>query len=527
MGVEAGPAGGHAWQFVRTGGVDQVVFRSGEDIARLGELDPKLWVALACPTQGLEFDTRTLELIDTNHDGRIRPPELIAACEWACRELRDADQLLAGGDTLSVGDLAEDSVLGAEARRVLQIVGKSEHDALTADDVTGRSELLAAMRFNGDGVVTVKTAEDSPTQAVIRQILDTNGGVADRGGELGIDRARAEAFYAEVKALRDWQAQAAADGPAMPLGAHTQAAAQAVDAVHDKVEDFFARCRVAAYDIQAVQALNPSPAEYEALAGQAIDTQALRGLPLAAITPGRTLPLCGHVNPGWSEALDRLRRDAVVPLWGGEAESLTEAQWQQLKSQLGACRGWLRSRPNTRLGSPDVAALDAWLAARDSVMALIAEDEGVEAHNLRIVDLERLLRYKRDLLALLHNFVSFKAFYHREGAIFQAGTLYLDGRSCDLTVRVDDAKKHAMLAGLAKTCLAYCDCTREGKKLGIVAAFTAGDIDFLFVGRNGVFYDRQGRDWDASITKLIENPTSVAQAFFSPYKKFVRLLEEQ
>ena len=128
---------------------------------------------------------------------------------------------------------------------------------------------------------------------------------------------------------------------------------------------------------------------------------------------------------------------------------------------------------------------------------------------------------------LLNNFVSFKAFYRREGAIFQAGTLYLDGRSCELTVQVQDTAKHAVLAGLAKTCLAYCDCTRQGQKMSIVAAFTAGDIDFLFVGRNGVFYDRQGRDWDATITKLIENPTSVAQAFFAPYKKFVRVIEEQ
>ena len=94
-------------------------------------------------------------------------------------------------------------------------------------------------------------------------------------------------------------------------------------------------------------------------------------------------------------------------------------------------------------------------------------------------------------------------------------------------MQVQDTAKHAVLAGLAKTCLAYCDCTRQGQKMSIVAAFTAGDVDFLFVGRNGVFYDRQGRDWDATITKLIENPTSVAQAFFAPYKKFVRMIEEQ
>ncbi|WP_225784440.1 hypothetical protein [Xenophilus sp. Marseille-Q4582] len=522
-----GPAGRHRWQFVRTGGVDQVVFRNGEDIARLGELDPKLWVALACPTQGLEFDARTLEMIDTNGDGRIRPPELIAACEWAARELRDPDLLMQGGDTLAVSELTEGSVLAAEARRLLEMLGKGEADALTLEDLTGRSQLLAAMRFNGDGIVTVKTAHDAPTQAAIRHIIDTHGSVADRNGEAGVDRARAEAFYAEVQALRDWQARAVADGPAMPLGARTLDAAQALDAVHDKVEDFFARCRVAAFDIQAVQALNPSPAEYEALSGPAIDASLLKGLPLAAVTPGRTLPLTGNVNPAWSAALARLHREAVVPLLGQAADRLGEDQWQQLKSQLAACREWLRSRPATKLGSPDADEVEAWLEARPAVMALIGEDEGVEAHNLRIVDLERLLRYKRDLLTLLHNFVSFKAFYHREGAIFQAGTLYLDGRSCDLTVHVEDAKKHAMLAGLAKTCLAYCDCTREGQKMGIVAAFTAGDVDFLFVGRNGVFYDRQGRDWDASITKLIENPTSVAQAFFSPYKKFVRMIEEQ
>jgi hypothetical protein len=47
------------------------------------------------------------------------------------------------------------------------------------------------------------------------------------------------------------------------------------------------------------------------------------------------------------------------------------------------------------------------------------------------------------------------------------------------------------------------------------------------VGRNGIFYDRKGRDWDATITRVIDNPISIRQAFWSPYKKFVRLIEEQ
>ncbi len=96
-------------------------------------------------------------------------------------------------------------------------------------------------------------------------------------------------------------------------------------------------------------------------------------------------------------------------------------------------------------------------------------------------------------------------------------------------MRVEDPAKHALMAGLAGAYLAYADCTRPAtsEKMHIVAAFTAGDSDNLMVGRNGLFYDRQGRDWDATITKIIDNPISIRQAFWAPYKKFVRMIEEQ
>jgi hypothetical protein len=124
--------------------------------------------------------------------------------------------------------------------------------------------------------------------------------------------------------------------------------------------------------------------------------------------------------------------------------------------------------------------------------------------------------------------VNFADFYGRTGAVFQAGTLYLDARSCRLCVEVTDAAKHAVLAGLAGAYLAYCDIARAGgQKKTICAVFTDGDRDNLMVGRNGVFYDRTGADWDATITKVVDNPISVREAFWSPYKKLVRLIEEQ
>ena len=144
--------------------------------------------------------------------------------------------------------------------------------------------------------------------------------------------------------------------------------------------------------------------------------------------------------------------------------------------------------------------------------------------------MDKLVRYHRDLYRLLVNFVNFSDFYSRKTkAIFQAGTLYLDQRSCELCLRVEDAARHAAMAGLAGTYLAYCDCVRKGgtEKMQIVAAFTGGDADNLMVGRNGIFYDRKGQDWDATITKLLDNPISIRQAFWAPYKKLVRMAEEQ
>jgi hypothetical protein len=57
----------HRWRFVRVGGFDQVQLDTGRDLLALGQLDQKLWVALSCPIDGLEFDRRTLELIDADH----------------------------------------------------------------------------------------------------------------------------------------------------------------------------------------------------------------------------------------------------------------------------------------------------------------------------------------------------------------------------------------------------------------------------------------------------------------------------
>ncbi len=526
----------HTWQFFRAGGVDQVSIRTGEDIAHIGELDQKLWVALACPTRGIEFDCATLDLIDQDKDGRIRAPELVAACEWAAAQVSDLEVLTSGSDALQLASLRTDTedgmALHAEAERILRWAGREGEDGLTLAEVQKRLKALNAMPFNGDGVINPETLPDAPLLSeLVRRIMKLYGESQGVDGKPGMGQAALDAYFADVRAIHAWHEQALAHDCVLTQRDAAMAAAQALNAVQDKIEDFFARTRLAAFDATALVPLRPSAEGYAALGQDLLSSRSdsIAALPLAPIVAGGALPLVQGLNPAWSEAMQKFHRHVVVPLLGADVQTLNAVQWQALQAQLAPCQAWLGKYPASPLGDMSAAQAQKLLdgGAEAELQQLIARDTEEKQHNQYAVQLEKLIRFQRDLLKLLNNFVNFADFYRREGAAFQAGTLYLDGRSCELTVDVADVAAHAKLAGLAKVYLAYCECRREGKKRSIVAAFTAGDVDFLLVGRNGLFYDRDGHDWDATITRIIENPTSIGQAFAAPYKKFLRMIEEQ
>src|SRR5215207_7100355 len=104
----------HQWTFFRAGGFDQVRFVSGADLLALDQLDQKLWAALACPTRGLEFDPRTLDLIDTDKDGRVRAPDVIAAVKWTTSLLKDAGEVLKGAAALPLSAINDATAEGKQ-----------------------------------------------------------------------------------------------------------------------------------------------------------------------------------------------------------------------------------------------------------------------------------------------------------------------------------------------------------------------------------------------------------------------------
>jgi hypothetical protein len=186
----------HQWKFFRAGGFDQVRIDTAADLLNLKDLDQKLWVALSCPTTGIEFDARTLALLDSDADGHIRAPELLAAIDWAAGTPRDCQAVF--------------------------------------------EQKLPACRWPRS-----RTRPCSPPRRACCPMAKM----------VSVDAASAAEAEYSARALAAWEAGGAA---AKPLGDATEAACAALAAVKEKLDDFFVRCRLAAFDARAEDAMNAS-----------------------------------------------------------------------------------------------------------------------------------------------------------------------------------------------------------------------------------------------------------------------------
>ena len=145
------------WTFTSVGGTVRVKITSGADIAHLGELDRKLWTVLSCPARNLEFDQKTLELLDADHDGNIRVDEVIATAQWLTGVLKDPDLLLTRGTEIPFSAFNEENPEGAKllasAKQILANL-KLEKDSIALEDTADLTKVFADTKFNGDGVIT-------------------------------------------------------------------------------------------------------------------------------------------------------------------------------------------------------------------------------------------------------------------------------------------------------------------------------------------------------------------------------------
>ena len=529
---------GYPWKYCSLGGVVRVNITSGEDIAHLGELDQKLWTVLSCPTQDLEFDSRTLQLIDTDGDGRVRVAEIVAAAQWLTSVLKDKDAILKGDSVLPLAGIDTDCEAGqklyASAKQILSNLGL-EKEEISVDEAADSVAIFAKTQFNGDGILTPASADDEALKALIATIAEKIGSETDRSGEAGVTAEGIEAFYAALADYAAWQdAAEAGKASIFPYGENTAAALDACNAVKDKVADYFMRCKLIRFDEAVAGAVDVSAERVGAISDKNLATQAgeIASYPLARPSKEAVLPL-DAINPAWQGAFAAVKA-LVLDVDFPKAEGITEEEWQGVLDKFAPYCAWLAEKKGDAVEALGLDEVKTLLKAdrKADLLALVEADKALKDEADGIDQVKRLMLYYRDFAQLLRNYVIFTDFYGRKQGtrgIFEAGQLYIDERCCDLCIKVADMGAHGDMPKYSGMFLLYCKCTSKakGETMDIVAVMTDGKTRDLRPGKNGLFYDRDGADWDAVITKVVENPLSVKAAFWSPYRKVANFISDK
>ena len=518
----------YKWEFVNLGGSSRVRINSGEDIVHLPELDPKMWTVLSCPVTGLEIDDKSLAYMDVDGDGKIRVNDVIATSKWVTSLLKTDDLLLEGKDSIDIENIDQTTDAGkklySSAKQILANLGK-EGTVISLTDTADVAAIFAKTRFNGDGVITETTSENPDDKAVVNAAIACFGGVADRSGATGVDAPMIEAFYMALADYVAWK-EAAVEAP---FGDKTDAVIDAYNVLDAKVKDFFMRSKLAAFSPDSTASLDVQTSSIQAISAENLTgkTDEIASYPIFRITGKAEIDLSAPVNPAWSAKFNLVKEVAFK-----DKKVLTEADWTELGSTFSAYVGWKAAKAGASVESLGLDAIKDFLAKdrKAALLDLVSQDAALaeEAANIDMVN--KFLYIYRDFYRLLRNFVTFDDFYTKDkdvSAIFQSGRLIIDQRECRFCMHVTDMAKHSASAATSGMFLVYCDCTTKSKpgKITIVAAVTVGDIGDLIVGKNAVYYDNDGVEWDAVITKIIDNPISVSQAFWSPYRRMAKAVE--
>ena len=519
----------YKWQFDNIGGCSRVRISSGQDIAHLEELDTKMWTVLSCPIKGLEIDEKSLTYMDFDADGKIRVNDVVGVSKWITKVLKNPDLLLQGNDSINIEEINVDNEEGLKlskaAKQILANLGKEE-TCISLADTTDVAAIFAKTCFNGDGVITPASSNVAEEINAITLAITKTGGTLDRSGVQGVTAPQIEQFYTELKAYSDW---CAAEVPA-PFGDKTDAVIAAYQALDAKMKDFFMRNKLASFSPDSTLALDVQTSRIEAISAENLSAKGeeIAAYPIARITGQSALDLTAPLNPAWAGQFKVLEGVAIP---AGQ-KTLSEEEWAAIGTQFAAYTAWKASKAGASVEDLTIATVNELLKQdkKQALLDLVAKDAAYkeDADNIEMVD--KFLHIYRDFYRLLKNFITFHDFYNKDkkvGAIFQSGTLIIDQRACRFCMKVENMAAHNATAVTSGMFLVYCDCTTKTSpaKLQIVAAITVGEIGSLIVGKNAIYYDNNGVEWDAVITKVVDNPISVLQAFWSPYRRMATAVE--
>jgi hypothetical protein len=516
----------HPMLFRNYGGISQFSVVDEQDLAAIDALDPARWAATSAPLHDLHCDPAFLAALDPDSTGRIRVSQLVAARDWMFARLTTRTGIKARSDALVLAHLTSDDTgkaLRAAADDVIAHLKLTDVTQLKLAEVRAFRASYQQTLENGDGIVPAEVVTDTDLADFIKAILATTGGAKDASGNMGAGQAQLDTFTERAKAWLAWRAKGA---EAKPWGDDTEAAAAAVSALDAKLEEYFWLCDLLQQESQTASTLRLSDDDVRALRTQdpgAIEKY-LTESPIAPPVSTGTLALSAHINPVYAERFALLSSSVLAKALVGESQ-LTRTSWRRVKATFAAYAGWNAEKPSEpfdALGEDKVRAfLDGPLPKK--LVDAIALDNAAAPHIGHVGDLEKLILLQRGLVELANNFVNFSAIYKPSvTALVEMGSLVIDGRRLDFCLKVDNHDGHKKVAAESLIYLAYVNITAKdgaAPAYEIVAPVTAGERGRLRVGKRGIFIDLDNKEWDAQVIEIVENPISLREAAFAPFRR--------
>ena len=527
--------------FRNYGGIHQLRIESAKDLAFIHQLHPARWAATSVQIENLQCDPVFLKYLNQDGSGTIRSEHLRAAVRWIFRLMAKGDRMAASSNVLRLADLDTSHEEGRQLREAaIHILGQlkvKNLDEISLEQVRTFQNTYGMTAPNGDGVLPPEHVSDPAAAQLTADVLEQVGCTKDMSGADGINEGHVRQFLDRAKKHLAWKTLTEDDGAAgiLPWGDDMAAAAKLTSELDAKIEQFFLQCDLVKLDARTAEHICLSEKDLENLDGsdpRAIERQ-LAQAPLQTPNAEGELNLQGSINPYYQDQMDELQNRVLARARPNSRESLTRIGWQQVKAIFEPYCAWQAEKPSDGVGELSETTLKEYLdgPAQEKLLQLLLEDLAVKDEVRQVTDLEKLILYQRWLLELANNFVSFSALYDpSRRALFELGDLIIDGRELAFTMKVRNRAEHKKIAQASKMFLVYAEITRsqeQGGSFEIAAALTAGGQGAIEIGKRGVFYDLQGKEWDARVVDIVENPISLGEAIKSPFLKAKKLLSEK
>ena len=533
------------YTFNNYGGSYQLSIKTSEDLKKILDLDEALWAATSIPINVLNVDKKFLEYLDVDKNGRIRTDEIKIAVRWFFNILKDYSHISEATNVILLDniniDIPEGKILKDTAKIVLSNLNEKDNpDKITLYQVRNLQGIMASSTTNGDGIIIPDVKENPELSELINLIMETIGISTDASGKSGINGIQATEFFAEATLYLEWLKKGKIpDGKEktdiMIWGRETPNAFILLENIEKKVDEFFAQCAMTQFDNRVKNSLQLKQKELDEtdFTDKTLIRNRLKTAPLAEINSEGVLPLNGYINSLFVDAINNFKKNVLVKIYGEDIKQLTQRQWEESKNIFSKYRDYVNGKKGGKVVGIEESVLKKYAQGdfKNRINTLIQKDLAAAEKIKHIRDVEKMILYQKFLLEFANNSASFAHVYDPKiRSIFEAGTLVIDGRKIPFTILITDRNEHKEIAQNSNIYLMYLNITgryNEDIKFEIVAAVTSGDSGTLRIGKRGIFFTRDGKEWDAEVIDIAVNPIGLLESIKAPFMKLSNSIKNQ